>query len=260
MPYFKRLSETSYLATASTGGAWNTAEQHIAPALGLLVHCVDVHKNERKRDDLVISRLSFDILGTVPIGVVETTVAVVRPGRTIELVEAALLRDGRPVVSLRAWLMRSSDTADVAATPLASISPLEHMPKWDPTTLWPGGYIASVDVRRTQIEPGRADYWVRTTQAVIDEPTSPLASIATLFDIANGMTVRASPEEVAFPNLDLTVHLFRQPRTPWLGFRTDVSFGDNGIGLTHSILHDEAGPLGTMSQILTIRRSNGVKQ
>ena len=62
---------------------------------------------------------------------------------------------------------------------------------------------------------------------------------------------------MAYPNLDLTVHLFTEPRTEWLGFDTSVSFGGNGIGFTHSILHDGHGPIGAISQILTVRPRDG---
>jgi hypothetical protein len=128
------------------------------------------------------------------------------------------------------------------------------MPAWDPTTLWPGGFIASAEVRRAQVEPGRASYWVRTPLPLIeDEKVSRLASAAGLFDIANGMTVRADPRDVAFPNVDLTAHLFTEPRGDWIGFDTTVSFGPEGLGLTSSVIHDEHGPIGTLSQILTVR-------
>jgi hypothetical protein len=33
--------------------------------------------------------------------------------------------------------------------------------------------------------------------------------------------------------------------------------GDNGIGLTSSVLHDVEGPVGTVEQILTVRRIAG---
>ena len=39
----------------------------------------------------------------------------------------------------------------------------------------------------------------------------------------------------------------------WLGFDTTVSFGPTGLGLTSSLLHDVAGPFGTMAQSLTVR-------
>ena len=58
---------------------------------------------------------------------------------------------------------------------------------------------------------------------------------------------------MAFPNLDTTVHLFTQPRSDWIGYDTTVAFGAHGIGLTHTVLHDEHGPIGTAQQILTVR-------
>ncbi|HNM85846.1 MAG TPA: thioesterase family protein [Mycobacterium sp.] len=255
MAYFERLTDTAFRATEHVGGAWNTAEQHIAPALGLLVHCVETDRDRRRGSGgLVVGRVSFDILGTVPVGVVDTAVEVLRGGRTIELVQATMRYDGRTIVIARAWLMQTGDTEKLAGSPLPAIPGPDEMPAWDPTTVWPGGYIASAEVRRREIGPGRASYWVRTAQPLLDgEQVSKLASAATLFDIANGMAVRVDPTEVAYPNLDLTVHLFTEPRTEWLGFDTSVSFGGNGIGLTHSILHDGHGPIGAISQILTVR-------
>ncbi len=123
--------------------------------------------------------------------------------------------------------------------------------------MWPGGFIASAQVRRTQVEPGRASYWVRTPiPLVADEKVSAVASAAGLLDIANGMTVRAHPKDIAFPpNIDLTAHFFAEPRGEWLGFDTTVSFGANGLGLTSSVVHDAHGPIGTASQVLTVRPS-----
>lgn len=67
------------------------------------------------------------------------------------------------------------------------------------------------------------------------------------------MTVRADPRRVAFPNVDLTAHLFLQPAGDWVSFGTTVSFGPAGQGVTSTVLHDTEGPLGTMSQVLTVR-------
>ncbi|MEU5841374.1 thioesterase family protein [Rhodococcus sp. NPDC047139] len=254
MTYFERLGPTSFRATEHVSGAWNEAEQHIAPALGLLAHVIETDRDDRRDDGLVIARLSYDILGTVPVGPVVTTVEVLRPGRTIELVEATLAYDGRTIVRARAWLMQTRATTELAGTTLQPIPSPEESEPWDPTAVWPGGFIGSVEVRRTWVEPGRASFWVRTPIPLVDdEKVSSLAATAGLFDIANGMAVRADPKEVAFPNLDLTVHLFTEPRGEWVGFDTSVSFGADGVGLTSTVLHDTSGPIGTMSQILTVR-------
>lgn len=251
--YFERTGAHSYRATRHTTGAWRTSEQHIAPALGLLVHAVECDREERAGDK-VIGRLSFDILGTVAVEEVETSVRVIRPGRTIELVEATLAHAGRPAVTLRAWLMQAGETGELAGDHHAPMPSVEQTPVWDMSTVWPGGFIASAEVRRAQDAPGRARAWVRSDVALVDDDdVSPLAHAARLLDIANGIAVRVSPQEVAFPNLDLTAHLFRQPRGEWLGFDTSVSFGPGGTGVTSTVLHDESGAVGTMDQILTVR-------
>jgi hypothetical protein len=254
MSYFERVGGSAFRATPHVGGAWTTDEQHIAPSLGLLVHVVEADRDARRSDGLVVGRLSFDILGTIPIDVVDTTVQVVRAGRTIELVEATLVHRDRPAVTLRAWLLQPRDTAHLHAAELPRIPPPTEVPPWDPSTVWPGGFVSSVQVRRNQTEPGRAVFWARTPLPLIrDEPVSRLAGAAGLFDIANGMTVRADPKDVAFPNLDLTAHLFTAPRGDWIGFDTTVCFGSTGLGVTSSVLHDVDGPIGTLAQILTVR-------
>ena len=254
MAYFERTGEHAFTATHHVGGAWDTTDQHIAPALGLLVHAVEMDRDARRTDGLVPGRLSFDILGTVPVEEVQVDVEVLRPGRTIELVQARLAHAGRDAVVLRAWLMQTSDTTGVAGATLPRIDGPDAMPAWDPTLLWPGGFIASAEVRRRYVEPGRAAFWVRSPLPLVrGEQVSRLARMAGLLDIANGMAVRADPTRLAFPNLDLTAHLFRQPRGEWLGFDTTVSFGPAGVGLTSSVLHDVHGPIGVSSQILTLR-------
>lgn len=254
MAYFERTGASTFRATEHVSGAWDQETQHIAPALGLLAHAVEVDRDTRRHDGLVVGRVSYDILGTVPVDEVEVEVDVLRPGRTIELVQAALSHAGRRAVLLRAWLMEPRETAALRATSYPAIGRPDDLQPWDPSTVWPGGFIASAEVRRRQLEPGRAAFWVRTPLSLIrDEEVSRLAAVAGLLDIANGMTVRSHPGEVAFPNIDLTAHLFEQPRGEWIGFDTTVSYGAAGLGLTSSVLHDEQGAIGTSAQMLTVR-------
>ncbi|MBR7744439.1 thioesterase family protein [Phycicoccus sp. BSK3Z-2] len=252
--YFERLADDQFRATTATSGAWREDEQHIAPALGLLLHVVEQHRRRRRTDDYVVGRLGYDILGTVPVDEVGTTVRVLRPGRTIELVEAGIEHGGRTVVTLRAWLMEPRDSSAVAGTSLPPVPTPDELPAWSPSEYWPGGFIASVELRRHLAEPGRGWFWARTSLPLVaDEDVTPAARAAGLLDIANGMVVRAEPRAVHFPNIDLTAHLLREPRGEWLGFDTSVTFGANGVGLTSSRLHDAAGPLGSLEQCLTVR-------
>lgn len=254
MAYFERTGPDTFLATEHVSGAWNEDEQHIAPALGLLVHAVEQDRDARRDDHLVVARMSYDILGVVPVAEVAIEVQVLRPGRTIELVEAVMSHGSQMIVRLRAWLMRTGDTAELAGSAFEPVLPPEQMAAYDPAADWTGGFIRSVEVRRDQREPGRASFWVRTDLPLVSgEVVSPMAAYTGLLDISNGMTARADPREVAFPNVDLTAHFFAQPQGEWVGYDTTVSFGREGIGLTHTILHDETGPIGAHSQLLTVR-------
>ncbi len=257
MAYWRRTGAHTFEPSEHVGGAWDRATQHIAPALGVLAHEVETDRDRRRSDGLVLTRLSYDILGTVPIEAIDVEVEVLRPGRTIELVQATARYAGRAVVILRAWLAEPYATAALAGTDLPRIAPPDETQPWDMAGLWPGGFIASVEVRRKEMGPGRSTAWVRTgLPLVADEQVSRLSAIAGLLDISNGIAVRADPDEVAFPNLDLTAHLFRQPDPSadgWLGLDTTVSFGAGGTGLTSTVVHDEQGPLGTIAQTLTVR-------
>ena len=139
--------------------------------------------------------------------------------------------------------MQPRDTTRLAGRALAGHPPTRlACPPWDPTTMRAGGFIASVEVRRGPVEPGRGAFWVRTPLPLVEgEPVSPLAGAAGLFDMANGMTVRVDPRDVAFPNVDLTAHLFAAPGGEWIGFDTTVSFGPPASGVTNSVVHDIAG-------------------
>lgn len=254
MAYFERLGPGRFRPTEHVSGAWDESTQHIGPALGLLVHAVEQHLAARRDDPMVISRLTYELLGVVPMDAVDIQVELVRPGRTIELVEATYGHGDRTGIRLRAWLQQPRDTVEIAGHSFDPLPAPEEMEQWDPTTVWGGGYLASAHVRRISDGPGRARYWVSTDVPLIaDEEVSALARMTALFDIANGMAIRADPARVRFPNIDLTAHLVRSPAGKWLGFDTRVTFGPGGLGLTASVIHDEHGPAGTVSQSLTVR-------
>jgi hypothetical protein len=252
--YFERLSGDLFRPTRLTIGAWNTNEQHIAPLLGLVGHAIERDHRARHTDPLQLCRASFDILGILTLEPFRIAVAVVRPGRTIELVEATVFQNDRPAVTARAWFSRGFDTTALAGTPLPGIAPPEDFDTYDFGAIWDGDAVRSIEARRRVLDTGRAICWARTDRVLLErEDISATAYALGMLEFANGMTPRVAPQAVLFPNLDLTVHLFRPPIGPWIGFDTSVSFGAGGLGLTHSILHDADGPLGSVSQILTVR-------
>ncbi|QNP68563.1 thioesterase family protein [Streptomyces roseirectus] len=255
--YYERIDDHRFKPTHLAQGAWAPDEQHFSPLGGLIVHAMDRHLADRP--GLLLSRLSYDILGRLALDECEVTVETVRPGRTIELIEAVVHISGRPVVRARGWLLTAVDTTSVAGGTGLSLPAPETSPAWAMSETWPGGYVASLDVRTPVApEPGRGTAWLSTPHTLVaGEPVSNLASFLTLVDTANGIAVRQQPTEWMFPNVDLTIHLHRQPEGSWTGLDTTVSFGPTGQGLTSTVLYDVAGPVGTAQQILTVRPAPG---
>ena len=254
--YYERVDEGRFRPTARASGAWNVAEQHISPLNGLVVHEVQRRLAEREDDDRLISRLAVEILGVLLMDVFEIHVEVVRPGRTIELLEATVRADDRAAVRTRIWRLAAFDTASVAGGAPDPLPAPDEPAGRSLAAVWPGGYVASLDVRFLDPpEPGRARAWVATdVELVAGESASDLARFVGLIDTANGLSVREPNTQWLFPNVDLAVHLHRPPIGRVVGFDTQVVFGPSGQGVTTSVLHDREGAVGTAHQLLTVRR------
>lgn len=253
-PFYVSLGEGRYRSTAHAQGAWNPHEQHMAPVSGLLTHCLE---HVEPRSELRLARIGFDILGLIPGGEFEVVTTMLRPGRTIELLQAELVADGRTAVRATAWRLQRSDTSAVANVedermpgPAESAEPVA-------LTEWPGGYIRSIEVRTSAGHaPGHGRAWLRTAHPLLaGEPVSDTARLLGLVDTSNGVATRVPPGPggYAFPNVDLQIHLYRVPEGEWLGLANSVTFGADGIGLTSTVLHDRVGPFGRAEQILTLR-------
>lgn len=256
--YYRALGGGLYEPTIHAQGVWREDEQHMGAPSALIAHCIERHE---PRPDLMLSRISYDILGVIDLAPTRVEVETIRPGRTIELIEATLFtgRSERPAIRARAWRLQTFGTAAVAGgapPPLAGHEDPAATPVWrERGEVWPGGFIASLEIRRPEPGiPGRGAVWQRARYPLVDaEESSDTARFLLHADTANGMSVRESPRTWMFPNVDLTVHLHRTPRYAWVGIASDVIFGSDGVGLTSAVLHDQDGAVGRTEQTLTIR-------
>ena len=246
------LGDGRYQPTIHTQGAWSEAEQHMAPVSGLLTHALERHE---PRDDLQLARINFDILGMIPAQESHVRTATLRPGRTIELIAATLSVGDRDVVQARAWRLSRQDTSAVAALEPEPMPAPQDCPTWEGMHVWDGGYISRVDFRAAaDSRPGRARAWLRSDVELVEgEQSSDLAAYVGLVDTANGVGARQAPTAWMYPNTDLTIHLLRSPRMPWVGLDASASWGQTGLGVTSTVLHDQDGPVGYATQALTVR-------
>lgn len=251
------VSVAHYQPTKHAQGAWNEHEQHMAPATGVLTAELNGYA---RQDNMRIARVSLDILGLIPLDDFIITTRCIRPGKTIELIEAVMSSRGRDAIIARAWRLMTQDTSEIAGLEdqKAPYNP-EGLPVWDEMKGWPGGFIESVRlVTDTQRRPGRGMIWITNDIEMIEGvATDDLVHLLGMVDTANGVVPRLgiglSKLEWMFPNTDLQIHMHRAPQGRWLGIEAVQQYGEDGIGLTSAILHDTQGPFGRSEQILTIR-------
>lgn len=246
-----------YQPTLHAQGAWNDHEQHMAPATGILTHELLQYS---PNPNLRLARLSLDILGLIPLEPFTISTRTIRPGKTIELVEAVMSCAGRDCIIARAWRLLTQDTNEIADfEDLTASSDPNKLPRWEEVKGWPGGFIASIQAAADpDRRPGKGLVWLTTDLDMVEgELTSDLVHFMGLVDTANGVVPRKGLNlaelQWAFPNTDLQIHMHRLPQGKWLGIEAVQQYGADGIGLTSAILHDLHGPFGRSEQILTIR-------
>lgn len=256
------LTTAHYRSTIHSQGAWNENEQHMAVATGLLTYELEQFK---PRSDMRIGRISLDIYGLIHFGDFSVTTQIIRPGRTIELVEAKMEGNGKTCIVARAWRMQTSDTSAIAGLEDKAIGNPDSYPDWDGMKHWGGGYIDSIYLKADpDNRQGEGIVWINTDVEMLEEngivkPTSDFVHLMGMVDTANGVVPRIhQPNNIEwfFPNVDLQIHLYRRPVGRWLGLETVQQFGRDGIGLTSSVLHDIHGAFGRSEQILTIRKAH----
>ena len=245
---------TRYCSTIHAQGAWNEHEQHMAPASGIIAAEL---AHFQPRDDVRIGRISYDIFGLIAAGEFSIVTRVIRPGKTIELLESQMQAQGRTCIVARAWRMCVDDSSAVAGLEDQVIQQPDALAQWHGMSRWPGGFIQSIEARIDEKHRlGKGIVWLNNAKAMVEnQPTSDFVHLLGMVDAANGIAPRQGSDFTwSFPNLDLQVHLYRLPEGRWLGLETVQQYGSDGIGLTSTVLHDIHGPFGRSEQILTLRK------
>ncbi|MCX4097348.1 thioesterase family protein [Nocardia sp. alder85J] len=242
-------------STELTRGPWSPDAQHAGPPSALLAHVLE---RCEPRAGFRIGRLAVEILGPVPIAPLTAETQVVRSGRNVELLTATLSSERGPVLSARAWRLRT-------AAPELDL-PTEVLPSGahpGPETVtertpFPSdqavGFHTGIDYRFVSgsfRDPGPAVCWIRLRYPIVaGTAPSPLERALAAADSGNGVSSVLDWDRYLFINTDLTVTLHREPAGEWVCLDAATYPERTGIGLAESRLYDEKGPLGRSTQTL----------
>lgn len=250
-----------FLPTPLTGSAWGPNMQHGGPVAALLTRAME---QLDPRPGTRITRVHVDILGAVPLDPVRVTARVERPGRRIQLLGAELATEvpgagWRPVARALAWQLATQPTAEVAHSADPAVAPRDSTQVEVPLPAeWQQGFVTALDFRLTGPvgAPGRPTLaWLSLNVPLVqDETTSPLQAVMAISDTANGVGARLDHRQWTYLNTDLSVLLFEAPTGPWFGIEAETSVGSDGIAMSSAVLHQQAGPLGRITQTVLVER------
>lgn len=259
---FVPIGGSAFRATDYCRGPWGPDSLHGGPVVGLLARSVEqavragIEQTAQAGHELFCARLTVDILGPVPLGVLVSEATVVKPGRRAVVADGRLLCNG--VVVARAssqWIAQ-----DPAAEPNAQAVPPFPESVADPRRNGdfdypvPGFNCDAAELRYvvgSHEESGPGTTWIDLRSPLVeDECNSPFVVVATVSDLAAAAGWEDTPDGGNYINPDVTLQLARPARGRWIAVEAKVHHGGNRAAFMESILYDRLGPIGRVLQSL----------
>jgi len=244
-----------YEATELTRGPWDEASQHAGPPCALLARELD-HTGELSPARL--ARVTFEILKPVPIATLTASANVIRPGRSVELVEGRLEAGGAVVMRARGWRIRTTTIEPDGPAP--PDDPPPPPAEGEVRDFFPtgrdAGYHTAMETRflsGAYLESGPARAWMRMRVALVEgEEPAPRDRVLVAADSGNGVSAPLDYRHWVFINTDLTVSLRRPAEGEWVLLDAVTYAEPDGVGLTDTRLCDPRGTIGRATQSLLV--------
>lgn len=245
-PAFYVREDHGFAPTGLGASIWDATAQGGVSLAGLIGHVIGTVPQPVP---MLATRLTIDILGTVPLQPLFPVVRILREGRRLQLVEAELQAAGRTWVRASALRVRLEPTTPHVA---ALTQPLPEAAGIAITTT---RLTDSVHLSGGLQTPGRGARWVRfIPQVVAGEPLTGLERMAMIADWAAAVAPLFSPREWTLANVDISLHLSRLPQDDWLLVDATSESAGNGIAIANGRLGDRHGMFGSSHQTVFLNR------
>jgi hypothetical protein len=240
-----------YQPTRLTQGPWSPDRQHGGPVAALLAHALESAAPE----GWLVPQLTVDFIRAVPLAELAVSTTLIKDGRRARCVSASLECQERVCARARAWQVApggppcdDQGSADAAAPPRLPQDSSYSRARFR------FGYQEAVElrfVRGSFRAHGPAAAWARLLVPLLPgRPASPLQLTAAIADFGSGISALVDGDAWSYHNLDLSLHLHRNPAGEWICLDAASLIGPKGTGVCRSTLHDAAGPFGAAAQSL----------
>lgn len=251
--FYEQVDEGRFESSPLTAGPWSPDSQHAGPPSALLVRAMEQFERPA---GVRLSRVSVDVLGPIPVAPLDIEVHTIRPGRSVELLEATASVGGRPALVARGWRMRSTPeyfpVHGTHAGPAVPDAPHQRGPMM--SFAYAGGYLSVVDFSFDSGDGdtlGPASAWGRSRAGLVEgEEMTGWQHTVLVADSASGISLATDPLQFPAINCDLVVSLHREPEPGWVHLQSETVGGPGGGILTDTLLSDDRGRIGRSVQNL----------
>ena len=243
-----------FLPTELARGPWDPHAQHGGAPAALLARALE---RADGASGMAVTRITYELLRPVPLSPLTVRTRVLRPGRRVQLLEAALLDDEQEIVRATALRIRRADVAAPAPAPEAlpagpdAGTPLEAPGGRETSFAWHAMEIRFVAGSFWEVGPAVAWFRLRVPLVAGEDP-SPLQRLAAAGDFGNGIATAVSWRTHVFINPDLTLYVERPPTGEWIALDAATRLHGEGVGVSDSVLYDERGRVGRAQQGLYV--------
>jgi hypothetical protein len=196
-----------------------------------------------------VVRLTVDLMRPVPVRPVTVESRVVREGKRIQVIEAAIIFEDAEVARCSALRMRVGDLGDLPVEqgepqigpPAGASRPDGPFDKSEPPGVAGATHFTFENPDGFFVDPT----WIRMRVPVVaGRQTRPLARLAFFADFASGVGhPRSLP--VTGINADITLNIVRYPTDEWLCVTGTGWTSPQGIGLSQAAISDSQGVAAT---------------
>jgi hypothetical protein len=254
---FRAAGDGRFEATELARGPWDPRALHGGAPAALLMRAFEGLPTE---DGLALARVTYELLRPVPLGELEISAEVTRPGRRVQLLEASLRTpDATEVVRARALRVHLADLGGSTGTEVVPPPPGPETGRDRPPSFTapatPTFFPNAIEIRFVSgaFGGGPSTGWYRLkVPLVAGEAASPLQRLAAAADFGNGVSTVLHWDEYLFINPDLTIYLDRAPVGEWIGLEARTTLAPGGVGTAESVLYDQRGRVGRAIQSLLV--------
>lgn len=255
---FFRVEGDVVLGNDAARGPWSAEACHAGPVTGVIARALEPVAPEQQ-----LVRLSISFVRPVPVAGFRISTEIVRAGRAATTSTAVLIDlNGKLCAKAKGLHLATYDPIEI---PTANVPGPEFTEATDADWPFPAAphglpfFPSGIEIKLPPGEdtgPGPTTMWMRTIDIVDGEKRTPFQRLCPLADCGNGISRNMSISKISCVNPDLTIVAFRQPESDWLASQARSFWEPNGIGMSHAMLFDTKGPIGTALQTLILRPMN----